>query len=136
MEGRRTIRIRRPLLNAASQGGVPTLASLEGSWMGLSAIPPPLAYAWSLAAVESIIQTGSIADISRLMDAIDTAPNTEQALRDTLHDDYSDLQQQAIVLLRHEDVAEPPHLGFLPHEICRFPNARGTRTGLRPSSSS
>jgi hypothetical protein len=43
-------------------------------------------------------------DISRLLDAIAASPDTEQALRDTLHDDYSDLQQQTIVFLQHEDV--------------------------------
>jgi Peptidase MA superfamily/Tetratricopeptide repeat len=104
MEGRRTIGSAGALLNAASQGAVPTLASLEGSWMGLSGSSAAIAYAWSLAAVESIIQTGSIADISRLLDAINASPDTEQALRDTLHDDYSDLQQQTIVFLQHEDV--------------------------------
>ncbi len=104
MEGRRTVGSAGALLNAASQGALPTLASLEGSWMGLPGDSAALAYAWSLAVVESIIQNGSIVDISRLLDAINTSPDTEQALRDTLHDDYSDLQQQAIVFLRHEDV--------------------------------
>lgn len=104
MEGRRTIGSAGELLNAGSHGALPALGSLEGSWMGLSGGSAALAYAWSLAVVESIIQTGSIADISRLMDAINTSPDTEQALRDTLHDDYSDLQQQAIVFLQHEDV--------------------------------
>jgi Tetratricopeptide repeat len=104
MEGRRTTGSEGALLNAGSQGALPALASLEGSWMGLSGGSAAIAYAWSLAVVESIIQTGSIADISRLMDAINSSPDTEQALRDTLHDDYSDLQQQAIVFLQHEDV--------------------------------
>ncbi|MGC2269196.1 MAG: tetratricopeptide repeat protein [Candidatus Acidiferrales bacterium] len=104
MEGRRTIGSAGELLNAGSHGALPALGSLEGSWMGLSGGSAALAYAWSLAVVESIIQTGSIADISRLMDAINTSPDSEQALRDTLHDDYSDLQQQAIVFLQHEDV--------------------------------
>ncbi|MFZ0885588.1 MAG: hypothetical protein WAN14_19450, partial [Candidatus Acidiferrales bacterium] len=104
MEGRRTIGSAGELLNAGSHGALPALGSLEGSWMGLSGGSAALAYAWSLAVVESIIQTGSIADISRLMDAINTSPDTEQALRDTLHDDYSDLQQQAIVFLQHKDV--------------------------------
>ena len=104
MEGRRTVGSAGALLNAASQGALPTLASLEGSWMGLPGDSAALAYARSLAVVESIIQNGSIVDISRLLDAINTSPDTEQALRDTLHDDYSDLQQQAIVFLRHKDV--------------------------------
>jgi tetratricopeptide (TPR) repeat protein len=104
MEGRRSADSAGALLNAASQGSVPTLASLEGSWLNLSGGSASVAYAWSLAAVESIIQTGGVSDISRLLDAIATAPGTEAALRDSLHSDYADLQQQTITLLRHEDL--------------------------------
>jgi tetratricopeptide (TPR) repeat protein len=104
MEGRRSADSAGALLNAASQGSVPTLASLEGSWLNLSGGSASIAYAWSLAAVESIIQTGGVSDISRLLDAIATAPSTEAALRDSLHSDYADLQQQTITLLRHEDL--------------------------------
>jgi tetratricopeptide (TPR) repeat protein len=104
MEGRRSSESAGPLLNAASQGGVPTLASLEGSWMSLSGNSAAVAYAWSLAAVESIVQNGGVSDVSRLLGAIATAPNTESALRDSLHSDYADLQQQTITLLRHEDL--------------------------------
>ncbi|MFZ3217766.1 MAG: tetratricopeptide repeat protein [Candidatus Acidiferrales bacterium] len=104
MEGRRSTDSASALLNAAAQGALPTLASLEGSWMALPGDSAALAYAWSLAVVESIIQTGSISDIDRLLDAIATSPNTEQAARDTLHSDYSDLQQQAITYLQHEDL--------------------------------
>jgi predicted negative regulator of RcsB-dependent stress response len=104
MEGRRSTESAGALLNAASQGGVPTLASLEGSWLNLSGSSASVAYAWSLAAVESIVQTGGIGDVSRLLDAIATTPSTETALRDSLHSDYADLQQQTITLLRHEDL--------------------------------
>jgi len=104
MEGRRSSESAGPLLNAASQGRVPTLASLEGSWMSLSGNSAAVAYAWSLAAVESIVQNGGVSDVSRLLGAIATAPDTESALRDSLHSDYADLQQQTITLLRHEDL--------------------------------
>jgi tetratricopeptide (TPR) repeat protein len=104
MEGRRSAESAGGLLNVASQGGVPTLASLEGSWLNRSGSSASVAYAWSLAAVESIIQTGGVGDISRLLDSIATAPTTEAALRDSLHSDYADLQQQTITLLRHEDL--------------------------------
>ena len=104
MEGRRSTESAGALLNAASQGGFPTLASLEGSWLNLSGSSASVAYAWSLAAVESIVQTGGIGDVSRLLDTIATAPSTETALRDSLHSDYADLQQQTITLLRHEDL--------------------------------
>ncbi|MGB8523602.1 MAG: hypothetical protein WCD43_11595, partial [Candidatus Acidiferrales bacterium] len=104
MEGRRSSASAGTLLDAANQGSVPTLQMLEGSWMALPADSAAMAYAWSLAAVESIIQSGGIGDISRLLDRIAAAPSTEEALRDTLHSNYADLQQQTIAYLRHEDV--------------------------------
>lgn len=104
VEGRRTSDSAGALLNAANQGALPMLGGLEGSWMGLSGASAALAYAWSLAAVESIIQTGSTADVNRILDNIAMTSNTEQALRETLHSDYADLQQQTITFLQHEDI--------------------------------
>jgi tetratricopeptide (TPR) repeat protein len=103
MEGRRSASAG-ALLDEANQGLVPTLGALEGSWMGLSAGSAAMAYAWSLAVVESIVQSGGMSDISRLLDRVGSAPSTEDAVRDTLHSDYSDLQQQTIACLRREDV--------------------------------
>jgi hypothetical protein len=104
MEGRRSSGAVGALLNASAQGELPALASLEGSWMGLGGGDASFAYAWSLAVVESIIQTSGMGDITRLLDNIASAPTTEQALRDTLHDDYADLQQQGITYLHQQDV--------------------------------
>jgi hypothetical protein len=75
---------------------------LEGSWMSLSGSAASFAYAYSLAAVESIIEAGGISDVSRLLDRISTAQSMDAALRDALHSDYSDLDQQTITYLRHE----------------------------------
>jgi tetratricopeptide (TPR) repeat protein len=104
MEGRRSSGSAGTLLDEAHLGSVPTLQMLEGSWMALPADSAAMAYAWSLAAVESIIQSGGVGDISRLLDRIAAAPSTEEALRDSLHSNYADLQQQTIAYLRHEDV--------------------------------
>ena len=104
MEGRRSNGSAGALLDAANQGAAPTLGSLEGSWMGLSGNSAAMAYAWSLAAVECIIQSGGTGDISRLLDHVATSSSTEEALRETLRSDYTDLQQQTIAYLRHEDV--------------------------------
>lgn len=100
IEGRRSSAAAGALLDAAGQGTIPPLSAFEGSWMGLSADSAAFAYAWSLAAVESIIQAGGVSDISRLLDRIATAPSTEAALQDTLHCNYADLQQQTIDYLR------------------------------------
>lgn len=102
MEGRRSGADAAALVETAGQGQAPRLEVLEGSWMGLSGGTARFAYAYSLAAVETIIQSGGISDISRLLDRISAAPSTEAALRETLHTDYSDLDQQTIAYLRRE----------------------------------
>jgi tetratricopeptide (TPR) repeat protein len=100
MEGRRSGSSAAALLQTASQSGTPSFAAMEGSWMNLSGDSAAFAYAWSLAAVESMIDAGSTGDISRLLDRVSSAPSTEAALEDTLHEDYSDLSRQTIEYLQ------------------------------------
>jgi len=102
IEGRRSNGSAGALVEFAGQGRAPSLQMLEGSWMSLSGSAASFAYAYSLAAVESIIESGGISDISRFLDRISTAPSMDAALRDALHSDYSDLDQQTIAYLRHE----------------------------------
>lgn len=102
MEGRRSNAAAAALVRAADQGVAPPLSVLEGSWMSLSDATAAIAYAWSLAAVESIISTGGVGDISRLLDRIATAPSTAAALGDTLRNNYDDLLQHTIAYLRHQ----------------------------------
>jgi len=104
IEGRRSAGNASALLAIAGQGSPPRLEMLEGSWMGLSSDSASLAYAWSLAAVESIVGQGGMSDVSRLLDSIASEPSTEAALQDALHESYSDLDQQTLVFLQHEDV--------------------------------
>jgi len=100
MEGRRSSTDAGALINAAAQGNAPQLGSMGGSWMGLSGNAAAFAYAWSLAVVESIIDEGGVSDISRLLDRIGTESSVEDALRETLHLSYDDLNQQTIAYLK------------------------------------
>ncbi|MBZ5501205.1 MAG: hypothetical protein LAN59_03050 [Acidobacteriia bacterium] len=72
--------------------------------MSLSDATAAIAYAWSLAAVESIISTGGVGDISRLLDRIATAPSTAAALDDALRTNCDDLLQQTVAYLKREYV--------------------------------
>ena len=101
MEGRRSSSSAAGLVAAAEQGGVPSLASMEGSWMGLSGDSAAFAYAWSLAVVESIIDQGGVSDVSRLLEHIATSSSTAEALQQTLRMNYDDLQQQTVTYLKH-----------------------------------
>ena len=77
MEGRRSSQYAGALVEAAAQGAIPrSLATMEGSWMGLSGNSAGFAYAWSLAVVESIIDAGGVSDISRLLDRIGASPSS------------------------------------------------------------
>jgi tetratricopeptide (TPR) repeat protein len=100
MEGRRSSESAAGLVAAAEQGDIPSLGSMEGSWMGLSGDSAAFAYAWSLAVVESIIDQGGVSDISRLLEHIATAPSTSEALQETLRMNYADLQQQTVTYLK------------------------------------
>jgi len=99
MEGRRSSIDAGALINATTQGP-PSLASMEGSWMGLSGNAAAFAYAWSLAVVESIIDAGGVSDISRLLDRVATAPSTEEAVQGTLHLSYDELNEQTLAYLK------------------------------------
>lgn len=100
MEGRRSSSVAGALVEAAARGQAPPLATMEGSWMSLSDNSASFAYAWSLAVVESIINAGSVTDISRLLDRIAVSPSSEAAVEETLHLNYGDLNQQTVAYLK------------------------------------
>jgi len=101
MEGRRSSPTAGGLVEAAAQGEAPPLATMEGSWMGLSGNSAAFAYAWSLAVVESIIDAGGVSDVSRLLDRIATSPSSEAAVQETLHSNYAGLNEQTVAYLKH-----------------------------------
>ena len=101
MEGRRSTADAAALVTAAEQGSVPSLKSLEGSWLTLPTDSAGLNYAWSLAVVEAMIQNKGMGDVSRLIDRTATAPTPEDAVRQVLHCGYDDLQQQTVEYLRN-----------------------------------
>jgi tetratricopeptide (TPR) repeat protein len=104
MEGRRTAGSAGVLVDGIGQSQPPRLESLEGSWMSLSGGVAGFAYAYSLAAVEAIIQNGGMSDISRLLDRLATSPSTEAALQESLRIDYAELDQLTMAYLRKEYV--------------------------------
>src|ERR1700733_11778359 len=102
MEGRRSRDAASALVQIADKKAAEPFGQMEGSWMGLSGDSATYSYAWSLAAVESIIREGGMGDIEKLLDHIATEPSTELALRDSLRMSYADLAQQTTSYLRHE----------------------------------
>ncbi len=102
VEGRRCGDSASVLVAAYDAKSAPSFATLEGSWLGFSGNAAAFAYAWSLAAVESIIQSGGTSDISRLLDAVAGSASPEVALRTALRSNYPDLEQQTATYLRKQ----------------------------------
>jgi len=100
MEGRRSDRDAAGLIAAYEQGQYIPLKNLEGSWTRLPAPAARFAYAWSLAAVESIIATSGTWGIERLFDRFDVDPSFEAAMRASIQTSYADLERQTVTYLR------------------------------------
>src|SRR5258708_26109641 len=73
---------------------------LEGSWLNMSGDTARYAYAWSLANIEYIVQSGGMSDIDRILDRIGAGMAAEVALKEVLHSDYNDLMQSTAEYLR------------------------------------
>jgi tetratricopeptide (TPR) repeat protein len=104
MEGRRSRDSAAALVDAYEHNSAPSFGQMEGSWMGLSGDSAAFSYAWSLAAVEAIVFTGGMSDISRLLDHVATDSSTEAALIASLRMDYAELAHQTSAYLRRNYV--------------------------------
>lgn len=90
-------------LVAAFQGGAGVdMRNLEASWMNLSTHDASMAYPWSLAVVEAMIEGRGMNDMDRLLDDLKSSGSTEEALKRVYHMDYSELQEQALTYLRSQ----------------------------------
>jgi tetratricopeptide (TPR) repeat protein len=100
MEGRRSNNSAAGLLAAYDQHASIPLSSLEISWMQLSGTGAAFAYSWSLAAVETILANGNMAQLVQLVDTVTSTGSTEAAVRQVLHESYPDLEKQTADYLR------------------------------------
>ena len=78
----------------------PSLGALEKSWMAMPADVVRIAYGWSLATVEAIVDAGDQADLDHLLDALAAGSSTEGAARSVLHLNYTELNQSTADYLR------------------------------------
>lgn len=77
-----------------------SLGALEGSWLNLPGNDARLAYAWSLSVVEFIVKQGGPEDITRILDHIAAGTETQAAVKNVLHMDYPDLEEETVKYLR------------------------------------
>lgn len=100
VEGRRAGSAAPLLVTLYDHHEEPSLAALEGSWMNLPRDFAAVAYGWSLAVVENVVQSGGPVDVQRLLDRIAEGSSTEDAVRSTLRMSYADLSRSTAEYLR------------------------------------
>ena len=100
MEGQRSAEHAAVLVQTYKAGHAFPLGRLEGSWLNMSGDSARYAYAWSLANIEYIVQSGGMSDIDRILDRIGAGMATEAALKEVLHSDYNDLMQSTAEYLK------------------------------------
>jgi len=100
MEGKRSEENAAVLVEVYDQGQAAPLSSLEGSWMGLPGDVAHYAYAWALANTEYIVETDGMGDLERILDRLAAGSTTQQALKEVLHDDYTDLMRSCSEYLK------------------------------------
>jgi hypothetical protein len=77
-----------------------SLLSYETSWLNLPKDTAGVAYAWSLAVVETIMTENGIDDLERILERIAGGSSTEDAIRAVLHEDYPELMLSTAQFLR------------------------------------
>jgi tetratricopeptide (TPR) repeat protein len=100
MEGLRSADHAASLVGVYQANQVISLSELERPWLRLSSDTAEYAYAWALANIEYIIQTGGIVDVERLLDRLASGAPTEAAVHEVLHSDYQDLMKDTTNYLR------------------------------------
>jgi tetratricopeptide (TPR) repeat protein len=100
MEGKRSRNAAAVLSSAYERHMEFSLASFETSWMNLPKENVAIAYAWSLAVVETIVTEDSMDDLGRILDRIAGQSSTEDAIHAVLRDSYADLMQSTVQYLR------------------------------------
>jgi hypothetical protein len=99
MEGKRSKDNASVLVQVYEEKQAVALGQLEGSWMNLSAPLASYAYAWALANVEYIVQTGGMGDLERILNRIAEGRPTEAAVQEVLRNDYDELAQATVAYL-------------------------------------
>jgi hypothetical protein len=100
LEGLRSEEYAADLIELSDKKMSISIATLEGSWMGLSGGSALQAYALSLAAVEYLVKSRGMEDIARLLDRLAAGSSPEAALQTVLRISYADLDAETIRYLK------------------------------------
>ncbi len=101
MSGERSGAAAKLLIATYERGSYITLQHLEGGWTRMPARVASFAYAWGLAATETIIANSGMYGLERFFDHFANETSVEPALREALQTTYADLERNTVDYLRH-----------------------------------
>ena len=106
MEGRRSETSARFLIASYDQHSYIPLQHLEGAWSRFPAPAAAFAYAWGLAATESIISDSGMYGLERFFDHFSNDTAVEPALREAFQANYADVERNTVDYLRRTYASE------------------------------
>jgi tetratricopeptide (TPR) repeat protein len=100
MEGKRSRSTAGSLAAAYERHMEASLLSYETSWLSLPREAASVAYAWSLAVVESIVTVNGMDDLERILERLAAGSSAEDASRAVLRENYAELMLSTAQFLR------------------------------------
>lgn len=100
MEPRRSEYSAKPLIANYERGNFIPLHHLEGDWSSMSGATAGYAYAWALAATETIVANSGMYGLGRFFEHFSNETAVEPAMRESFQTDYSNLERSTIDYLK------------------------------------
>src|SRR5260221_979179 len=72
----------------------------QGEWMKMSREDVDEAYAWALANIEYMVQSGGMGDVGRILDRLAAGELDEDAVKDVRRSDFAELNRETVEYLR------------------------------------
>ena len=100
MEGKRSDTAAAALIGMYGAAPDQVAVHFEGNWMKMSNEAAAVSYAWALANVECIMNSGGMGDLDRIMDRLATGEPAETATRAVTRSGYAELTSETVEFLR------------------------------------
>jgi tetratricopeptide (TPR) repeat protein len=99
MEGKRSGANAQALIHLYADSPELAMAHFDSDWMKMPGDKAAAAYAWALANVECILNSGGIEDLDRIMDRLAGGERPEAATREVTRDSYAELTMETVTFL-------------------------------------
>jgi tetratricopeptide (TPR) repeat protein len=100
MEGQRSGTNAAVLVKRYESDPAASMKHYQGEWMKMSREDVDEAYAWALANIEYLIQSGGMGDVDKIVDRMAAGELDEDAVKDVRRSDFAELNRETVEYLR------------------------------------